>query len=373
MLYINLPTREELLDLADVRSDACVSIYLNVSPLPQEAHASRIELGNLIKQALASLHDAGLDKRRLWSLEEALSDVVQTEDFWRFHANSLAVLVTPDSIRTYRLANVLTNQVSVADRFHLKPLLRAVTYPQNAYILALSENEARVVEIFAEGAPEEIHVPNMPADALAAIGRSSIEATSGNLTTESGSRGPKMRLAQYAKKVDEALRPVLKGSDAPLFLVSTEPLGPIFRSVCSYLNLYDEMLRSSPDRISIAELTAMARPLLDKYHARQLEEVKALFEERKGQQRTATDLADVAKAATYGMISVLLIDFDRVETGFIDSNGNLSFSKEPGAYGVIDEITKRALACNARVLAVRKEDMISDSGAAAILRYPMSL
>jgi hypothetical protein len=43
------------------------------------------------------------------------------------------VLATPDSVRTFRLATAVTDTAEVSDRFHLKPLLRAVTFPQSAF------------------------------------------------------------------------------------------------------------------------------------------------------------------------------------------------------------------------------------------------
>jgi PAS domain S-box-containing protein len=46
-------------------------------------------------------------------------------------AHSLAIFDTPDSIRTFRLATAITDTTEVSDRFHLKPLLRAIAFPQN--------------------------------------------------------------------------------------------------------------------------------------------------------------------------------------------------------------------------------------------------
>ncbi|WP_245295198.1 hypothetical protein [Manganibacter manganicus] len=97
-----------------------------------------------MREAQSQLQDAGFDKRRLAALLESLSDLLDDDEFWRFQANSLAVFATPDTIRAYRLANDLTSMVQVSDRFHLKPLLRAVTFPHSAFILALSENAVRL-------------------------------------------------------------------------------------------------------------------------------------------------------------------------------------------------------------------------------------
>ena len=42
-----------------------------------------------------------------------------------------------------------------------------------------------------------------------------------------GSEGKKVRLRQYARRVEEALRPLLSGLDLPLVLAATEPLASI--------------------------------------------------------------------------------------------------------------------------------------------------
>ncbi len=368
MLYISVPTREEFLQLAEMRSDACVSIYLKTSPLPQEVAASRIELRNLVQEAFKRL---SLDKQRQEALEDEITGLLEADDFWSFHANGLVILATPDCIRTYRIANDIKTQIEVSDRFYLKPLLRALTFPHTAYVLALSENSVRLVEFFPVAPPEEVSVPGLPKDATSAVKKSSLTASLDGMTHESGSRGKKMRLAQYVRKIDEALRPVLLHSDSPLILVSTEPLASIYRSMASVQNLVAETIFTSPDRLSVSELVALARPELDTHYARQLHDIKDLFELRAGQKRVVTDLADVAKAATYGMVDLMLVDFDLAVTGSIDEGGKLVFSDAPDSYGVADELVKRALAGGGKVLAVRKEEMVGNTGVAAVLRYPL--
>ena len=73
MLHVDIPTRPEFRALSELRADACVSIYLRTTPLTQESDASRIELGNLARQARAQLEDAGLDQGRL-APEGVISD-----------------------------------------------------------------------------------------------------------------------------------------------------------------------------------------------------------------------------------------------------------------------------------------------------------
>ena len=43
--------------------------------------------------------------------------------------------------------------VEVSDRFHLKPLLRSVTFPQAALVLALAQGSVRVIEVAGDVPP----------------------------------------------------------------------------------------------------------------------------------------------------------------------------------------------------------------------------
>ena len=148
MLYVDTPTSHDIAALNVERSDAAVTLYVPTTPLTQNIGGSRIAFGNLGRDAVEQLKAAGFDKRRMASLQEGLAMFDDDDEFWRLQANSLAVFATPDRVVTFRLANRLSALVEVSDRFHLKPLLRAVTFPHEAFVLALSENQVRLIEVF---------------------------------------------------------------------------------------------------------------------------------------------------------------------------------------------------------------------------------
>jgi hypothetical protein len=126
-------------------------------------------------------------------------------------ARSLAVFAWPGGLKTFRLPNRLPSVVEVADRFYVKPLLRATTFPQAAFVLALAAGSVRLVEVSREGPPFTVDVPDLPADAASAAGKASIADRSPSARLQ-GSEGQKVRLRQFARKVDQALRGVLTGS-----------------------------------------------------------------------------------------------------------------------------------------------------------------
>lgn len=371
MLHLDIPSLEQFRRLSEARGDACVSIYLPTTPLSQHTDASRIALGNLLKTALAQLEEAKIDKKRRGAIQEHVEDLIDDDEFWSLQAHGLAVLATPEQVRTFRLASSRPEQVAVSDRFHLKPLLRAITFPHVGLVLALSENSVRLVEIFAEGPPVEVHVAGLPKDAASATGRASLndKSQSGRIR---GGEGQKVRLAQYARQVDAALRPVLGNMRIPLFLAATEPLASIFRAISSSTELSPEEIPGSADRLTDAELGAAARPLLDRHYARDVEEIRSLFESRRKAGRATTDLSDAARAAAAGAIDTLLVDIDASVPGtFDESTGRITLAdaESKDTYGVVDAIAARALATGARVLGVRKSDIPDGQSLAAVLRH----
>lgn len=371
MLYVDIPTRSDITALNATRNDACVSIYLETTPLTQESGASRITLGNLARQAREQLEDAGFDKRRLALLMEQLEALEADDEFWRVQANSLAILATPDTLRTFRLANHLTTMAQVSDRFHLKPLLRAVSFPHSAYILALSENAVRLVEMHADLPPATVRIDHLPKDAASSVGKSTLNDRSASGRIH-GSEGQNVRFQQYACKVDAALRPFLAGLETPLILAATGRLASVFRSVNSYPHLLPDGIADSPDRITDGDLAQSARRVLDAAYAREIGALKTLYEQRASDGRATSDVSDAARAATFGAIDTLLVDIDSVVTGTVDEKtGAVSFAKAAttDTYGVVDEIAGRAMGSGARVLGVRRADLPGGGDLAAILRF----
>ncbi len=373
MLYVDIPTLPEFRALAAERAGACVSIYLPTTPLTQDTAVSRAELRALGKSALDQLATGDRDKRQRASIEDHLAGLAEDEEFWKFQAHSLAVLATPDAMRTFRLPNRLTAMAQVSDRFHLKPLLRAITFPHEAFVLALSENAVRLVEMCADLPPQDVKIAELPTSAADAVGRATLNDRSPSRRIQ-GSEGQKVLLRQYSRQIDAALRPVLAGRETPLILAVTEPLASIFRLVNTYPRLAQSGVSVSPDRISNADLAAAARPILDAIYDHDLRAMRALFDSRRGQGRATSDLSDVSRAATFGAIAQLMVDIDEVIPGTIDeTNGRITFADGPSAttYGIVDEIAGRALLSGASVLAVRKADIPDHASLAAILRFPI--
>jgi hypothetical protein len=370
ILPTDIPTRAQVERLLAAREPSSVSIYLPTNPASR-GDAERIELKNLGAEASRQLREAGVGRDDVAAIEEELADLVDDDEFWRYQARSLALFLTPTTSTTFRLPNQLVALVEVSDRFHLKPLLRTVTFPHTALVLALSQNAVRLLEIAPDLEPADIEVPDLPKDAASAVGKSSIRDRAPSRRIQ-GSEGQKTRMRQYARQIDQALRPLLNGLDLPLILAAVEPMDSIYRSVNSYPHLLPASLPGNPDTSSDAELTERARRLLDDVYAAELRTLRELYTLRASQRRASTDIADVARAATYGLVDTVLVDIDEVVAGSVDEEtGAITIDDTGDAinYGVVDEIARRVWLNGGRVLAVRSDDIPGNGSVAAILRY----
>ncbi|RLP78910.1 hypothetical protein D9V34_17040 [Mycetocola lacteus] len=374
MIHTDIPTQAEIVTLATAREPGSISLFMRTSPVPAQNESAPVEFENLAKAALEQLratHSGAEGRELLAGLTEQINDLLGDAFFWRHLSHSIAAYITPTSLRTYRLPNHLANAVEISDRFHLKPLLRAVTFPHTAFVLALSQNSARLIEVTADAPAHVLDVPNLPTDAIDALAVPSISGRSPNGKIE-GSEGKKVRLRQYARAVDKALRPFLTGRNTPLILAATEPLLGIYPSVNSYPALSREVIEGNPDTLTPADLDARVRPILDRYYAERVAAERERFDALVSADRTSTEIDTIARAATFGAVETLVVDIDYILPGTVDEESGavvLDRGDSPDAYGVIDEVVRRALLSGGRVWAVRAADMPDNTGVAAILRF----
>jgi hypothetical protein len=391
MLHIDIPTLAEFKALAQVKGETCVSLYLPTSPLGDNAKLNRTAFKDIAKEALSQLKEAGADKKKIAVFEGQFEHLagpehdVQDEDkirklqrakpnpiesFWHYQGNGLAVLATVGKMRMFRLPDRPKPLAEVADRFHLTPLIRAMTSPHDVFVLALAEESVRLVHAFVNFPPERLQVPNLPSNAEEATRRPSFHVRAPRRRLQN-LEGEKVLLHQYVRKVEHAISSVLAGRNAPLVLAAEQPLASMFRSVNTYPRLADEMIEGNPGLTTDAEMEDAAIPILDRLYSCELKAVIALYDELKPR-RATTDVSYAAHAATAGAVEQLLVDLDAVIPGLVsDIDGSVTYSASDDAetYSVVDEVARRALYTGARVMGARKEELPDRAPLTAILRY----
>lgn len=355
-MHLDVPTTQQIAALLDHRDAPSVSIYLPTGRSTLQSKTARTTLSNIRRDVEGRLDASGAtDDDRSWILAE-LDSIIDDDDFWSRQRDTLAIFLSAGHEMTFRLPNQLNEATYVGERFTVKPLLRAVTFPHAAFVLALSKGEARLLEVFNDGPPAEVTVPDMPRDAW----------------VPSANHFHMARDRAYVRLVDHAIRPILNGTDLPLIVAATEGIDALFRTVNSSPRLIERRVPGNAEELSDAELAEAARTVLDEVYAAELAELALLVDQRSSQGRAAFDLADVARFATIGAVDTVVLDVDAHVPGTVDdASGGVEFStrEDVETYGVTDEIARRVLRHGGRVLAVRAADVPMGGQVAAILRY----
>ena len=266
-------SKEELKDLLAPPGEPCVSLYLPTNRAPVEGRQDLIRFKNLIRDTEERLVQSGLRggeaKEFLAPLQRLLEDV----SFWQYRGDGLAVFLSRDMLRPYRLPVRFEELVVVGRRFHLKPMIPFLTEDAGFYVLALSQNEIRLLRGNRYGAWEvELeHIPTSLAEALNYDDpERQFQFHSKGASGGGGKRyarffahgvgldDSKDDIRRYFHQIDKGLQEVLQAQSVPLILAGVEYLFSIYREVNSYNNLLEEGITGSPETLSPEELHTRA-------------------------------------------------------------------------------------------------------------------
>ena len=137
---------EDLQALREPAEGPCVSLFLPTHRVGGGSGEDRIRLRNLARDAQRRLEKAGMGAKAARTLLGPLRPFLQGERLWRRMGDGLAMFVRPEWFRWYRLPISFREIVSVGERFTVKPLLPLAASPERLFVLALSQNEVRLLE-----------------------------------------------------------------------------------------------------------------------------------------------------------------------------------------------------------------------------------
>ncbi|TDP90871.1 hypothetical protein EDF62_2526 [Leucobacter luti] len=367
-MHTDIPQRPEVEHLAAVSSPHLVTIVLRTTPVTTEAEAARITFGTLTTQAIARLTELGGSPTEIERTAAGLRALHDDAHLWRYLSHSLVVFASPERTISYRLPNELESEWFAGSHFRIVPILRTLTYPHEARVLALSQNAVRLIAIEPDHPGVEVPVPELPSDLLDTfnVEDPGIESHQRRLHSPEGQTP---RLLAYTRAVDRAIAPVLRATRVPLILAATQPLAGMFRSITSATELLDATIDGNPDERTAAELDEAARTILDAHYAAELAADAERFETRRANGKAVTDLTDVARAAVAGAVATLYVDIDAHPVGALDTlTGTVSAESDPGR-SLVDQIAAQVLAHGGRVLPLRRGEVPGGGELGAEVRF----
>lgn len=378
-------TLEELKRLSTRSAEACVSIFMPAHRRGREINQDPIRLRNLLRSAEERLQGNGWRSADTQKLLQRVEPLLHDTNFWQHQSDGLALFLTPDDAKIYRMPLAFEERVVVAKRFHLKPLLPFLTNNGRFYVLALSQNQVRLLE-GTRHTVDEVRIEHMPATMAEALQYERFERQLqfhtgtqggvGNRTTIFHGVNPndeaKNQILRWFQRINQELAAFLKGDRAPLVLAGVEYLLPIYKEANSYPHLLDNGLRGNPELLKPEELQALAWPLVEPHFTADQEKAAARYAQLAGTGQATSDVETALLAAVHGRVECAFVPVGVQIWGTLDREAHcvkLHKNAENGDEDLLNRIAIETLLSGGSVFAVEPAAVPERAPIAAILRY----
>lgn len=370
--------------LEEARGTGLISIFLPTARYGPEVTQGSIRLKRLVGEARERGADAGLSPSEL---DERLAPVearIGDETFWNHQKDGLALFVGPDGVEEYRVPVSFDELVTAGERFDLRPIVPAVSRGRSFYILALSQKKVRLLEA-SIAAAQEIPLDDVPTSLEDAVGHDwaeeSLQFRAGhtggpggqNATYhghgDSGDRKDEIR--KFLHLVDRGLGDHLEDRSAPIVVAAVDYLIPMFRQL-SKLNVVEEGVEGSPDRLSVDELHEKAIDVVRPHLERKDRELLNRLEETLHTEKAVAGLDDVLRTGTEARIATLFLNPHASIWGRM-TNAHGAYELHEERNGSSEDLLDRALRlahdAGAEVVPVSNGALPDEAPVAALLHH----
>ena len=374
-------------ELLGEQKSPCVSIYVPQTRATRDTDGNRIAFKDALKAATDSLnqkYDGDADAAGIIAKLAALD---HDSGFWAHQYETLAVLASPEKTHFLRLGRPMPRTVSVADSFHVKPLIRVLQSSDRFQILALTQNSVHLYEGDRDSLDEvQLHTL-VPQTIIEALGAQTDDqhltvASYGGIRGAAKVHGHKDNKDERDKDLDRYFRAVDKAiwehhsraAGVPMILAADVDYHHRFHEVSKNKNLAKDGIKLNPDSVDVDEerLLSEARDLMRPVRHERVDGVLEDLGTALSRQQGGTEPDDVAKAAVMGRVHTLILDADKQLGGKLDPDtGDLHRLPidDPDVDDVFDDIAERVLRSDGRVLVIPTDLHPQKSGIAAIYRY----
>ncbi len=379
-------SRSDLRQLIDVEQEACVSVYLPTHRAGADTLQGPIRLKNLIREADQRLEERGDEPPAVRDLLGPLRELVDQYEFWQHQADGLALFRSRDDFRRYRVSFVVPEVAVVATRFHLKPLLPAMEANRRFYLLALSQDRAKVYQA-NHLSISEMEIPDMPEGPGTSSGPQGAERplqghTVGRRFSSrrfavfhghgAGEEDRKQALLSYFRRVDETVQKRLGDEHAPMVLAAVDYLCPIYRQASSNPNLLIEEIHGNPASLTSEELYRRAWDIASSHFQEDRDKAVDEYHQFWHTQRTSKDLPAIVTASRQGRVKVLFVAVGVQEWGHVDSSTAEIIRAEqrvPQDQDLLNVAAMETFIAGGTVYAVPPDEVPGRGSVAAIFRY----
>ncbi|MDX1477448.1 MAG: hypothetical protein R3301_07050, partial [Saprospiraceae bacterium] len=165
-------TREIFAELAKVRNDHCVSLFIPTHRAGQEVlqKVDAIKLKNQLAAVRTTLEEEGMSVRDIDHLLAPATKLVDDQEFWHHQSDGLAIFLAPGFAKHLTLPLAFEAFYYIGKSFYLKPLMPMFTGDGRFFILALESEQVRMYEATRHSIADVIIKDLVPSDPGEVVG-----------------------------------------------------------------------------------------------------------------------------------------------------------------------------------------------------------
>lgn len=373
--------------LLDQEPSPHLTVTMPTHRFGKETRDDRRRFERLLNTAELRLEEASIPSIERAELLKPLHELGWESSFWDHQDEGLVALTRPGMTLPVAVPYSLDEEILLADRFAVRPLLPILFRPARFYVLALSSKTVRLVSVSQEGI-SRLQLPDLPQSMKEALGYdqfySGTSVHSGGPAAQGQKAGivhghgdddeerGKQNLLAFFRRVAEPMRKGLP-SEVPWVLACIGSHVPLFQEAArDDPRLQPYAIRGNPDDLADEELVDRARPLLQDYEdgakRRALERAHRLA----GNSKLTGELTTVVGAARHGRVDSLFVTTDeRLWGTFEPDTGTLEIHdpRQPGDEELVDASLFYTLKNGGEVFQARADELPLTSSMVAVLRF----
>ncbi|MFW5720208.1 MAG: hypothetical protein ACOCXT_04245, partial [Candidatus Dojkabacteria bacterium] len=281
-------TLERITELAHIKKDVCISIYIPTERAGKETRQNQIRFKNALKKAEKDLESQGWISEDIKKILHPAYELHTNSQFFEEQHDGLVVLIAPDEFHTFKSPFTLPELVIVNERFHIKPLIQYISEDNPYYVLALSLKDVRLFtcdkfrceEIDLEGI-----IPKSIDEAF------QYEKTEPHLQQHSGPQAGNNsamfhgqgrgkddkhdREFRFFRIIDKGIHRIVQEKQAPLVVAATEEHFSQYKNEANtYQHLFtDGYVKGNPENKKSHDLHAQAWSVVEPEFKKGIEEI----------------------------------------------------------------------------------------------------
>ncbi|SDI25022.1 hypothetical protein SAMN04515654_103162 [Halanaerobium congolense] len=373
---------ETLKDLIQCQESPCISIYMSTKAVHKgEFKKLEIEFKNLLQKVEEKLKaNWGFKEREINKLLEPAFKLASDSNFWQQQKEGLAVFISSENFRTFKLSVDTYDSAHVSYNFNLKQLISEIHDSQEYYLLALSSNHNQLYRV-NRNEIEEFDLEELPQnikeflnldDEAAEKYQSINTAGSSSVFHGQGAAGDDDNedLLHYLKEIDRVINSELKDKKSYLIVAADDSVFSLYKNINNYQALLDENLSGNAKQMNNKELREKSWEIIDSHIHDYLEDIKERYMEIRSSDKSSSELEEIVEAAHYGKVDTLVLNKLAEKAGvFIEDENEIKLMENTKDYDLYNYAASETIKHGGLVYSIDKEDMPEETDILAIYRY----